>query len=138
MTARLMGVSLVLLAVLVFATAVLTALLGLSAAVLVGVAALGLLVLGTAFWLLRRVPVVRLDDEGYRVRLVRGVGVATASWTDVEELATSYVMGTPCVVLRLGGGRRSTIPMTAVAVDREQFVRDLQGHLQRGHGLRPV
>ena len=70
--------------------------------------------------------------------MVRGVGVAAARWTDVEEVVTTYAAGSPCVVLRLRDGRTSTIPVTALAGDRDEFVRDLQRHLQRGHGLRPL
>jgi hypothetical protein len=42
----------------------------------------------------------------------------------------------PCVVLRLRDGGTTTVPVGVLAVDREQFVRELQEHLQRGHGLR--
>jgi hypothetical protein len=42
------------------------------------------------------------------------------------------------VVLHLRDGRTTTIPVAALAADREEFVRDLQAHLQRGHGLRPL
>jgi hypothetical protein len=42
------------------------------------------------------------------------------------------------VVLHLRDGRTTTIPVEALAADREEFVRDLQEHLQRGHGLRPL
>jgi hypothetical protein len=42
------------------------------------------------------------------------------------------------VVLRLRDGRTTTIPVQMLAVDREAFVRDVQDHLQRGHGLRKL
>jgi hypothetical protein len=136
MTARLVGLALVALGVVVFLTAVLAAVLGLSPAVLMVVAVLGLVaVAGAAMWLRRRV-VVHLDEAGYRVRMVRGVGVAAAPWTDVEELVTRHAAGAPCVVLRLRDRRTSTIPVTALGVDKEEFVRDLQRHLQQAHGLR--
>lgn len=138
MTARLMGLGLVALAFVVFLTALLAALLDLSVVVLMVVAVLGLLaVAGMAVWVGRHV-VVHLDQTGYRVRMVRGVGVAAARWTDVEEVVTTYAAGSPCVVLRLRDGRTSTIPVTALAGDKEEFVRDLQRHLQQGHGLRPL
>ena len=62
-----------------------------------------------------------------------------AAWTDVEDAATAHAArACPCVVLQLRDGRTTTIPVAALAADREEFVRDLQAHLQRGHGLRPL
>ena len=81
--------------------------------------------------------VVRLTPEGYRVQWVRGVGSPAGRWKDVEDAVTTTVAGAPVVVLRLRDGRaRRTIPVEMLAADREAFVRDLQDHLQRGHGLR--
>ena len=54
------------------------------------------------------------------------------------EAVTATPQGLPVVVLRLVDGRTTTIPVTLLDVDREQFVRDLQAHLQRGQGLRPL
>jgi hypothetical protein len=95
-------------------------------------------VLAAGYVLTRRLPVVHLGPEGYRVRLIRGVGVAAARWTDVGEAVTSLPGGQPVVVLRLVDGRTTTIPVSALAADREEFVRDLRAHLQRGQGLRPL
>ena len=86
----------------------------------------------------RRGWVVRFTDEGFRVQWVRGVGVAAARWKDVEDAVTTTSAGSPVVVLRLRSGRTTTIPVEMLAGDREEFVRDLQRHLQRGHGLRPL
>lgn len=91
--------------------------------------------LGAAVVLARLAPVV-LDAIGYRVRLVRGVGVAQARWTDVEDVVATTAAGERCVVLRLRDGRTSTIPVRVLAVDPDDFVRDLQEHLDRGHGYR--
>jgi hypothetical protein len=71
------------------------------------------------------------------VRLVRGAGVAQAAWTDVEDAATTTRHDVPCVVLRLRDGRTTTIPVGVLAVDKEEFVRDLQVRLQQARGLRP-
>ena len=79
-----------------------------------------------------------LRAEGYRVRLVRGAGVTEARWSAVEDAVTAIRRGVACVELRLRDGRTTTIPVGVLAVDREQFVRELQGRLQRGHGLRPL
>ena len=42
------------------------------------------------------------------------------------------------MVLRLADARTTTIPVDAVAADREAFVRDLRDHLLRGQGNRPL
>ncbi|MCW2792947.1 MAG: hypothetical protein JWO76_2045 [Nocardioides sp.] len=139
LNARLTGLLLVVLAVVLFAVTAIVALLHLPPDLLVVVAVLGLVsVFATGYLLNRRAYVVRLDEDGYRVRLIRGAGVTTARWSEVEDAATGTPRGIPCVVLRLVDGRTTTIPVAALAADREEFVRDLQAHLQRGQGLRPL
>ena len=81
---------------------------------------------------------LRCTDDGYRVRLVRGAGVTEARWSAVEDAVTTYRHDVACVELRLRDGRTTTIPVGVLAVDKEEFVRELQGRLQRGHGLRPL
>lgn len=102
---------------------------GLAVALLVGLC---------AFAVVRRTVVVRLDDSGYQVRLVRGAGVQRAGWTEVEDVAATTVAGDRCVVLRLLDGRTTTIPVDVLAGSSDDFVRDLQQHLNRGHGYRPL
>ncbi len=51
---------------------------------------------------------------------------------------TTYRRDVACLELRLRDGRTTTIPVGVLAVDKEEFVRELQGRLQRGHGLRPL
>lgn len=139
LAARLVGLLLVVLAVLVFAATAVVALLNLHTVVLLVVAGAGLVAVLTAGHVLtRRTPVVRLDEDGYRVRLVRGAGVREASWKDVEDASTASPRGIPCVVLQLRDGRTTTIPVEALAADRDDFVRDLREHLRRGSGLRPL
>ena len=48
------------------------------------------------------------------------------------------VEGTRCVVLRLRDGRTTTIPVDVLVGSADAFVRDLQEHLNRGHGYRPL
>jgi hypothetical protein len=108
----------------------------LTAAVLLAlVAALGVL---AALMVFRRRVVVRLDDRGYQVRHVRGVGVRDGLWKDVEDATASTIGGQRCVVLRLRDGRATTIPVDVLAADPDAFVRDLQQHLDEGHGYRPL
>ena len=134
-----MGVLLIAISVLVFVTTGLVAFLDLHTALLLIPAAVGIgaLVAG-AIVLARRGWVVRFTDDGYRVQWVRWVGVATARWKDVEDAVTTTSADSPVVVLRLRSGGTTTIPVEMLAGDREEFVRDLLGHLQRGQGLRQL
>ena len=137
--ARLMGVLLLVIAALIFVTTGLVALLDLHTSILLGAAVLGLLALvAAAVTLSRSGWVVRLSDEGYRVQWVRGVGVAAARWTDVEDAVTTTTAGSPVVMLRLRSGKTTTIPVEMLAGDRESFVKDLQRHLHDGQGTRPL
>ena len=122
----------------VVATALLQGALGLPGWVLVAGVVLVVAGLGAAAIVLTRVPPVRLDESGYQVRLVRGAGVAQARWTDVEDVVATTVARERCVVLRLRDGRSTTLPMRILDVDPVDFVRDLQAHLNRGHGYRRI
>jgi hypothetical protein len=137
--ARLLGLALVGLALLLFLGTTVVALAGLPLDVLVAVAGLGVAaVLGYGWWLRSRAWVLRCTDEGYRVRLVRGAGVTEARWSSVEDALTAYRRDVACVELRLRDGRTTTIPVGVLDVDKEQFVGELQERLQRGHGLTPL
>lgn len=139
LVARMVGAALVVLALLLLATTVVVALAGWSpdvlvVAVLVGAVALGVLV----WWLRNRAYVVRLDAEGYRVGLVRGAGVRSAPWTAVTDAATTTADGVALLVLSLRDGGSTTLPVSAMEGDRDDFVRELQRRLQAGHGVRPL
>lgn len=136
--ARFVGLGLVGVAVLMFAGTALVAGLELPADLLVGLLLVSLVGIGTlAWWLRNRAWVLRCDEDGYAVRLVRGAGVARARWTEVEDAVTATRHDVPCVVLRLRDGRTTTIPVGILAVDKEEFVRELQLRLQVARGLRP-
>lgn len=138
MAARFLGLALVLVAVLMFLGTALVAGLDLPADLLVLLLALGLAGVATlAWWLLNRAWVLRCTREGYAVHLVRGAGETHARWTEVEDAVTTTRHGVPCVVLRLRDGRTTTIPVGVLAVDKEEFVRELQERLQIARGLRP-
>jgi len=134
--ARLVGLLVVCLAVLVFVATGVIAALNLHTLVLVPVALLVLAAVFATGALVRGATVVHFDDAGYRVRLIRGAGVKQAAWTEVVEAVATTQRGVRCVVLKLAQDRTTTIPIDAVAGDREAFLRDLRGHLQQGHGLR--
>lgn len=135
---RLMGGLLVVLGLLVLLLTLALGLLGLPILLLpVGV----VLVLGAIFGvglMLRHRVAVRLGEGGYRVRMVRGAGVRQASWTDVEDVVATTVSSQRVVVVRLRDGSSTTIPVEVLGVDPDAFVRDLQQHLNRGHGYRPL
>lgn len=128
--ARFLGASVVALAVVVFVATAVVALVGADFGIVLLVALLGLVgVLTFGWWLRAKAYVVRAAPQGYSVRLVRGAGVREARWADVAEAVTSSPRGVPCLVLRLKDGRTTTIPVTILAIDREEFVRRMQRHL---------
>lgn len=135
---RMLGVALAVAGLVVLVAAAFVVLLSWPVAVLsvVVVVVLGLLVAGLL--VTRRATVVRLDETGYTVRLVRGAGVKSGRWKDVEDVVATTVEGARCVVLRRRDGRTTTIPVGILAAPADDFVRDLQQHLNRGHGYRPV
>jgi hypothetical protein len=138
-SARIVGGLLVVVAVLLAVVTLVVALAGLSVLVLAAAAVAGVAGVFVAGHLVtRRIPVVRMDAAGYRVRMVRGAGAHAAAWREVQEAVTSTPQGLPVVVLRLTDGRSTTIPVTLLDVDREQFARDVRDHLRRGQGLRPL
>lgn len=135
--ARLVGAGIALLGVLVLALVVVGAVTSLPTSVVVLVAALGVFLLGAlGLYLLNVAWVLRITEQGYRVRFVRGAGVTRARWLDVEDAVASYVADTPCVVLRLKDGGSTTVPVTVLAIDRERLVTVLQDALERGRGLK--
>ena len=129
--ARLLGAAVVGLALLVFAgTAVVIAAKiafgWLLIPLVVGIVA----VIGFGWWLRNKAYVLRASAQGYRVAFVRGAGVREARWADIQEAVTTTPGGTPCLELRLKKGGATIIPVTIMSIDREQFVRELQGYLK--------
>jgi len=135
MAARLVGLLLVVVAGLVVLLTVVSAVLRWSPWVIVGSGA-GLVAVAVAVAaVLLRVDVVSLDDEGYRVRLIRGAGVTSARWADVTEAVAASPRGIDCLVIRLRDGGTTTIPVTALAADRSVFATEVRGYLRRAEGL---
>jgi hypothetical protein len=134
---RSMGLLLTLIGVMVFTVALLVALAVLPPVVLtVAVVAGVLAVVGASIWLSRFGTIVRFDEEGYQVRMLRGAGVRSARWADVEDSVTSTSAGQDCVVIRLRDGRTTTVPVSVLAVTPQQFVDDLRTRLNKGRGYR--
>ena len=137
--ARLLGLVLCVVALLILLSTVAIAVLDLHTVFLLVPVGITVVVLAASWWVWREKGwVARFTDEGYRVQWVRGVGVSSARWKDVEDAVTTTVADAPVVLLRLRDGRTTTIPVEMLALDREQFVRELQQHLQQGQGLRPL
>lgn len=132
-----MGVSLAGVGIFVCLATLLIAIFRLPLELMTGVVVLALVVVSLGgFLLTQRSYVVRLTADGFRIRFVRGAGVKQGRWVDVADAVTAEVAGAPCVLLRLRDGRAATIPVQLLAGDRDAFVRDVQSHLQGGHGLR--
>jgi hypothetical protein len=134
LAARLVGRSLVTLAVLVGVATGAGQVVGVGWVLPATVAFIGLaLVAGWAWWLVRRASVVRLTDEGYDVRLLRGIGAARASWGQVKEAVAASPQGEPCLVLRLVDGRTMRLPMAALADDADAFALDVRLRLRNAY-----
>jgi hypothetical protein len=138
LAARLVGSLLVAVAALVLVLTVVTAVLRWSPSVLVGIGAGTVVLVAVAGFAVRRIEVVSLDDDGYRVRLVRGAGVTSARWAEAADAVTASPAGVDCLVIRLRDGRATTIPVSALAADRDVFAADVRDHLRRAEGLRPL
>jgi hypothetical protein len=135
--ARFVGLAFVVLALLLFALTVVVAATGLPMDLVVVVVLVGVVsAFAAGWWLRQRAYVLRCTDDSYRVGLVRGAGVREGRWKQVEQVVTAVRHDVPCVELRLRDGGTTVIPVGVLASDREEFVRDLQARLQRGHGLR--
>lgn len=129
--ARLVGLGLVVLAVVAFALTAVALTWSWPADLVVVVVVLGLVaVLGTASWLRSQAYVVRLTDAGYRVRFVRGVGVAEGRWDQVREAVSAHPRDVVCLVLQRHDGTTTSIPVEMLAGDRDAFAADVRARLQ--------
>jgi hypothetical protein len=136
---RSLGALLAVVGVLIFTVAVLVELAGLPGVALAVAVALCLLaVVVFAVWLSRFGTIVRFDPEGYQVRMLRGAGVRSARWSDVEDSVTSTSAGQDCIVLRLRDGRTTTVPVSVLDATPQQFVDDLRSRLNKGRGYRKL
>ncbi len=138
LAARLVGLALVVSAALLLVATLLTAAFAGPAWIVLLVAVSALSLTGGLAVLTRRRPVLSVDDAGYRVRWVRGVGVSSAAWRDVTQAVAASPGGVDCVVLRLRDGRTTTLPVDAIAAERRTLVAEIRAHLTHGQGLRPL
>lgn len=132
--ARLVGLALLVLVLATFALTVLVVRTSISPDLIVVLLVLGLLgVVGAGTWLRTKAYVVRLDDEGYSVRLVRGAGVKDGRWSEVTEAVAGQPKDVPCVILRRTDGGTTSIPVGLLGVDRDDFAREVGGYLLRAY-----
>ena len=135
--ARLLGTGIVAIGAVVVIGGLAAWLADLSSAVVTGLVALALvelvvlnLLVGIRHW------VLRLDAQGYRVRVLRSAEAKSARWSDVLDLQAATVGGNRCVVLRLRDGRTTTLPVDVLEGDTATLTQALSDHLDRGHGYR--
>jgi hypothetical protein len=126
------------LGVAVLVIAVLVAVASLPAVVLSVVVVVAVVAVVVTMGVLTRGTVVALEEGGYRVRFVRGVGVSRAGWKDVGSVSAATMAGERYVVLTLHDGRTTTVPVRILEARPDDFVRDLQAHLDRGYGYRRI
>ena len=138
LAARLVGGVLVVAGVLVLLVTLLVAATGWSPWLLLVAAVLAVAATLATAVVVRRRPLLTLEETGYRVRWVRGAGVPAARWDEVADAVTADARGVDCIVLRLHDGRTTSIPVRAVAADRDELVRVVRDHLSRGQGLTPL
>lgn len=81
---------------------------------------------------------LRFSDEGYEVRRLRNAGTTAARWREVEDMISTEVDGVACIALRLRDGRSTTLPLGALHADPQQLARTIADHLNRAHGLRKL
>jgi hypothetical protein len=134
---RLLGTGAVAIATAVLVVVLLTWVFSLPGEILSGVvllAGIGMLtlvgLLGPRHW------VVRLDADGYRVRLLRSAQARTARWSDVLDVRAGTVDGVRCTMVRLRDGRRTTLPVDVLAGDPAELTAAITAHLDRTHGYR--
>lgn len=131
---RVVGRSLVTLAAVVLVATLLGALTGIGWPLAGGLAVLGVAGIALRGWyLLRRAWAVRLTDHGYAVRLLGGVGVGGAPWSEVDEVVAESPAGRPFLLLHLRDGRATRLPMAALAGDPDAFARDVRRRVRDAH-----
>ncbi|MBV9829999.1 MAG: hypothetical protein JOZ82_00255 [Marmoricola sp.] len=133
---RLLGTGLLLVGLLVVLGVVVTALAGgpdVVVTVVVVLGAVGVLVLGLLLGVRRWV--LRVDDVGYRVRVLRA-GARAARWVDVLDLQAINSGRARLLVLRLRDGRTTTLPVDSVEGGpvrlTELLTARLEGRRRRG------
>jgi len=116
---------------------VLSALLGFPSWSLALLCAVGLLAI---LCLLRLVafplPLLELSGGGYRLRNMRGGGVQSAPWSEVDSVASEGSPTGAILVITLTGGRSTVVPLGMLGAEAAAAEREFHGRLNTAFGYR--
>jgi hypothetical protein len=102
----------------------------------VAAACTAVVLVGGALILLRPPSLLELSVAGYRIRRVRGVGVASADWTDVHSVETRASSAGPAIVVDLSDGRMSTLPLSLLGPRAAEAQHEMHERLNAAFGYR--
>ena len=77
-----------------------------------------------------------LESHGYRVRNVRGRGVAEASWSEVETVTGGPGTEGAVMQITLRGGRSSVVPLVLLGPQAVVAEREIHERLNAAFGYR--
>ncbi len=86
--------------------------------------------------LIRPPRVLTLSADGFRVSMVRGVGAASADWSEVDSVDIRVARGSPSIVVALTGGRSSVVPLSLLGRRGLEALREIHDRLNQAHGYR--
>ncbi|GAB3988741.1 hypothetical protein GCM10028771_02120 [Nocardioides marmoraquaticus] len=135
--ARVLGAGIVVVSVALLVLVLLAWLLSLPGAVVTVVVVLVFAALAALLGLLLPAHwVLRLDEDGYRIRGLRSAEARSARWSDVLDVKVATVDGVRCSMIRLRDGRTATLPVDVFAGDPEELVHVIAAQLDRTHGYK--
>jgi hypothetical protein len=79
---------------------------------------------------------LEVSSHGYRLLKVRGGGVPTASWADVESVATSRRESGSVMVVTLSDGRTTSVPLVLLGSQTVAAEREMHSRLNSAFGYR--
>jgi hypothetical protein len=91
---------------------------------------------GACWLLLRPPPVLQLSDVGYRVRHVRGAGVTSATWSQVETVDARTTPAGAVIVVDLSDGTSSILPLALLGNRGTSAQREMHERLNQAFGYR--
>ncbi len=80
--------------------------------------------------------VLELSSAGYRLRHLRGGGVAAADWSRVESVDTREVPDGRAIVVQLSDSRTSTVPVMLLGARSVEAQREMHERLNAAYGYR--
>lgn len=138
LAARVVGACFSVLAVCVFGSTFLVAALGGAFYWVAVVAVTGVVITGLiAYAVGVALPCLRLDDAGYRVAILRGVGARRGLWTDVREVAEQTAGPVRVLVLRLANGSSTRLSLATLRAEPAQVIAEVRRRVSAGHDGAP-